>query len=89
MYKTLKINAKNIIETLITVKRVKSQFFCDIFVVFYTKPECSEELDAQNTPNITNYKYKTIFSVFCNTETWKLQAFMKPPTFHKNFIIFL
>ena len=63
MYKTLKINAKNFIETLITVKRVKSQFFCDIFVVFYTKPECSEELDAQNTPNITNYNIKLFFCV--------------------------
>ena len=89
MYKTLRSNAKNFIETLITVQRVKSQFFCDIFVAFYTKRECNEALDAQNTPNITNLKYKIIFFCFCHTETWKIQAFMKPPTFHKNFIIFL
>ena len=43
MYKTLRSNARNFIETVITVQRVESQFFCDIFVAFYTKLECYEE----------------------------------------------
>ena len=63
MYKTSRSNAKNFIETLITVQRVKSQFFCDILSLFFTKRECNEALDAQNTPNITNLKY-IFFSVF-------------------------
>ena len=87
MYKTLRSNAKNFIETLITVQRVKSQFFCDIFVAFYTKRECNEALDAQNTPNITNLKY--IFFLFLQYRNLKDSSFMKPPTFHKNFIMFL
>ena len=73
MYKTLRSNAKNFIETLITVQRVKSQFFCDIFVAFYTKRECNEALDAQNTPNITNLKYKIIFSLLFASQ--KLERF--------------
>ena len=75
MYKTLRSNAKNFIETLITVQRVKSQFFCDIFVAFYTKRECNEALDAQNTPNITNLKYKIIFFCFLHHRNLKDSSF--------------
>ena len=83
MYKTLRSNAKNFIETLITVQRVKSQFFCDIFVAFYTKRECNEALDAQNTPNITNLKYKIIFFLFLQYRNLKDSSLMKLPIFHK------
>ena len=75
MYKTLRSNAKNFIETLITVQRVKSQFFCDIFVAFYTKRECNEALDAQNTPNITNLKDKIIFFLFLQYRNLKDSSF--------------
>ena len=45
MYKTLRSNAQNFIETVITVQRVESQIFlCDIFVAFYIKLECLEAL---------------------------------------------
>ena len=44
IHKTLRSNARNFIETVITVQRVESQFFCDIFVAFYIKLECLEAL---------------------------------------------
>ena len=56
---------------------------------FYKNWNAMKNRDARNTPNITNPKYKIIFSAFCITETWKIQAFMKPSTFQDNFIIFL
>ena len=81
MYKTLRSNAKNFIETLITVQRVKSQFFCDILVAFYTKRECNEALDAQNTPNITNLKYKIIFFLFLQYRNLKDSSFYETSNF--------
>ena len=81
MYKTLRSNAKNFIETLITVQRVKSQFFCDIFVAFYTKRECNEALDAQNTPNITNLKYKIIFFLSLPYRNLKDSSFYETSNF--------
>ena len=81
MYKTLRSNAKNFIETLITVQRVKSQFFCDICVAFYTKRECNEALDAQNTPNITNLKDKIIFFLFLQYRNLKDSSFYETSNF--------
>ena len=81
MYKTLRSNAQNFIETVITVQRVESQFFCDIFVAFYTKRECNEALDAQNTPNITNLKYKIIFFLFLPYRNLKDSSFYETSNF--------
>ena len=69
MYKTLRSNAQNFIETVITVQRDERQFFCDIFVAFISNWNALKHYDAQNTPNLTIIKYKIIFFCFCNTET--------------------
>ena len=62
MYKTLRSNAQNFIETVITVQRVESQkFFCDILSLFITNWNALKHYDAQNTPNLTIIKYKIIF----------------------------
>ena len=70
MYKTLRSNARNFIETVITVQRVESQFFFVTFLsLFISNWNALKHYDAQNTPNLTIIKYKLFFFLFCNTET--------------------
>ena len=90
MYKNIKNQCKKLyLNTNYIKENQKTIFFCDILVAFFYKNwNAMKNRDARNTPNITNPKYKIIFSAFLITENLKNSRFMKTSNFHDNFIIF-